>query len=737
MKTIQSVLFAVILTSFPSVIYAQQQDSIPAKDSLVNKEHKLQEIVVKAQKPLVKTQIDRISYDTQADEESKTKTIMEMLKKVPMVTVDGNDNIKVKGSSNFKVYKNGHYDPSMTGHPKDVLKAIPASMVKRIEVITDPGAKYDAEGVGTILNIVMVENTVINGVAGSVSAGYDFENQAPTANSYITTQMGKLILSANYGYYRQSKLASKSNSESETIYQNTGNRLMDTNESNTSANVHFGSLEGSYDIDTLNLLTLSVSGYTYNYKAESNGRSDMYDSDNNRLYGFNALNSGNGSYFNVGGRLDYQHKTHIKDEVFTLSYMLSATNNHTDASMNYADMLNMPVTYRGYDNMNKEKFYEHTFQADWVRPFGKIHKLEAGLKYIYRLNKSHTTMDYQNADTADVDTRFDHTTQVGAAYAQYNMNLNKWSFRAGLRYEFSRLSAEYPDGNEQNFYKWLHDLIPSMSVKYQINDANSIKLNFSSSINRPGISYLNPAVVSTPLTVSYGNAGLSSSHHNNLSLTYTLMTPKLMLNIQPSYAFANNCISSVQFAQGDKTYSTYDNIMKMNTFSTSVYAQWQLTGSTTLMLNGSVGYDHQRNDNLNMELHCWGGHYYTQLTQKLPLEINFYGGAGSSFGRNLSSIYGYGSNYCFYYVSLQRSFLKDKKLTVSMSFNNPFDHQYRKYTSRTVQGDVIGTNTSWSRQRGIELNVSFRFGKLNASVKKTATTIDNSDVVGGISKKGK
>ena len=121
MKTIQSLLFAVILTSFPSVIYAQQQDSIPAKDSLVNKEHKLQEIVVKAQKPLVKTQIDRISYDTQADEESKTKTIMEMLKKVPMVTVDGNDNIKVKGSSNFKVYKNGHYDPSMTGHPKDVL----------------------------------------------------------------------------------------------------------------------------------------------------------------------------------------------------------------------------------------------------------------------------------------------------------------------------------------------------------------------------------------------------------------------------------------------------------------------------------------------------------------------------------------------------------------------------------------------------------------------------------------
>ena len=119
----------------------------------------LGEVEVVAQRPLVKTEIDRISYDIQADEDSKTNTIFEMLKKVPRVTVDGEDNIKVDGSSDFKIFKNGRPNSSWSSNPKEVLKSIPASMIKRIEVITEPGAKYDAEGVSGILNIVTMDNT--------------------------------------------------------------------------------------------------------------------------------------------------------------------------------------------------------------------------------------------------------------------------------------------------------------------------------------------------------------------------------------------------------------------------------------------------------------------------------------------------------------------------------------------------------------------------------------------------
>ena len=133
-------------------------------------------MVIKAQKQLVKQEIDRIGYDVQADEESKTQTVMDMLRKVPMVTVDGQDNILVKGNSSYKIYKNGHYDPSLSKNAKETFKSMPASMVKRIEVITDPGAREDAEGVDAILNIVMVDGSKMQGMTGVISATYNSLN---------------------------------------------------------------------------------------------------------------------------------------------------------------------------------------------------------------------------------------------------------------------------------------------------------------------------------------------------------------------------------------------------------------------------------------------------------------------------------------------------------------------------------------------------------------------------------
>lgn len=124
----------------------------------------LDEIVVVAQKPLISKDIDRIGYDVQADESSKTNTVIEMLRKVPMVAVDGENQITVNGSSNFKIFKNGRPSNSYTNNAKDILAGIPASMVKRIEVITEPGAKYDAEGIGAIINIVMIDIPAVKGV---------------------------------------------------------------------------------------------------------------------------------------------------------------------------------------------------------------------------------------------------------------------------------------------------------------------------------------------------------------------------------------------------------------------------------------------------------------------------------------------------------------------------------------------------------------------------------------------
>ena len=143
----------------------QEQDSVSINDTIA-----LKDVEVVTMRQLVKTLDDRVSYNVQADPEARTSAVLDVLRRVPLVSVDGQDNVRVNGSSSFKIYKNGHPDPALSSNPKEVLRAMPASMIKRIEVITEPGARYDAEGATAILNIVTVEGTRIEGVNGTVSA---------------------------------------------------------------------------------------------------------------------------------------------------------------------------------------------------------------------------------------------------------------------------------------------------------------------------------------------------------------------------------------------------------------------------------------------------------------------------------------------------------------------------------------------------------------------------------------
>ena len=225
MKHIKLVCLSLLLVAKAGIATGQTQaDSTNVKNDSITWSKELEGIVVKAQKQLIKQEIDRIGYDVQADEESKTQTVMDMLRKVPMVTVDGQDNIMVKGNSSYKIYKNGHYDPSLSKNAKETFKSMPASMVKRIEVITDPGAREDAEGVDAILNIVMVDGSKMQGMTGVVSASYTSKNQRNLYTS-LTGQMGKLLASVDYGYGGMSSRSTVSITDTDRKYLDTGNRM--------------------------------------------------------------------------------------------------------------------------------------------------------------------------------------------------------------------------------------------------------------------------------------------------------------------------------------------------------------------------------------------------------------------------------------------------------------------------------------------------------------------------------
>ena len=712
-------------------LQTQSDSSRVPRDSIAwSKE--LEGVEIKAQRQLIKQEVDRLGYDVQADDESKTQTVLDMLRKVPMVTVDGQDNILVKGNSNFKIYKNGHYDPNLSKNAKEVLKAMPASMVKRIEVITDPGAREDAEGVDAILNIVMMDGSKLDGLTGVVSATYTSLNH-PNLYTSLTGQLGKLLLSVDYGYGGMSSKETENSQDTERTFLETGNRLLAHSDGSNPGDIHYANLNASYDLDSLNLLSASFGGYFYKLNVQGDGWTKMSNAAAQPLYSFsNHYWMPGYSHSSWNGRLDYEHRTRRKGERLTLSYMLALTRQHTDQENTYDDLVSVPFAYTNSLQTERERFTEHTLQADWLRPLGKGHQIEIGAKYIDRNNNSHNTQDFRGS-MPTTDDRFEHTTRVLAGYADYIYNAEKWSARAGLRYEYSYMRGSYPDGTSAAFSHRLNDWVPQASLKYQLTPSQSLKLNYTTSINRPGISYLNPAVSTSPNVVQHGNPLLVSSHSQSLSLIYMYIGQRLTLQLAPSYRFSNGGIAAIQTAQGDVRYLTYDNVQRYRRASFEQYVQWKPYDGTTLVINNNLRYEHYANPNLDYRNHGWSDNYYANLSQQLPWKLRLYVMVYGKIGHSPTSIYYMQHTYYGYYASLQRSFLKGDRLTVRIGANNPFNKHITS-SAETVNGDYRDFQTSWNRGRSFSISLTWRFGSLKASVKKTEHSIENDDVVGGITK---
>jgi len=718
-KTLLSIVVCFTMTT----LYAQKTE--PA-DTL--KGQTLDEVVVAQRRKLIKNDIDKLTYDVQHDKTAQTKTTLEILKKIPLVTVDGQENIRVQGSTSFKVYKNGHPDPSLSGQNlKDILKAIPASTIKRIEVITDPGAKYDAEGTTAILNIVMMSSSKLQGVSGNVNSKIDSYGSV-RLGTYLTTKVGKLTTTVNYNYANQNKKQTENYREEAYNYVKTGEQKREYGTNSTAATIHFGNISASYEIDSLNLMTASANFFGYKADANTQNTNERWDKNSLLIYKFdNNMTTPGYSDLNLGGRFDYQHKTHLDGEVLTLSYMLAATRPQTTFRQTYSNMVNFPVSYTSYDQNTRERFTEHTFQIDYVRPFGKHHKIESGTKYILRNNNSTSLMDYQGT-TPDMESKFKHKAQVAAAYLSYILTAGKWAARAGLRYEFTRMKASYPDGSNADYHANLNDWVPSASLQYKISDGQTLKFSYNTSINRPGIGYLNPAIISTPTAVSFGNANLGSSRNQKLQLEYMLVTSKLTLQLSPYYSFTNNGIGRILYEQNRKDVSTFQNILKSKIFGISSYTAWTPFTGTSFTLNASMRYARITLPTPYIKNSGCGGGIYFDWEQKIPWKLTLTTSLGGEYGNRVYNPYAIEGHWFYYNFTLTRRFLKDK-LTVSLSAESPFVKE-RSTTYRIVQGDYTGYERAVMKPQCFKIGLSWKFGKLRASVKKAARSIENDDLVG-------
>ena len=692
----------------------------------------LADLTVTATRPLVSKEIDRVGYDVQADADSRTMTVREIMQKVPMLSVEADGTIKVNGSTNFKVYKNGRPNNGYTNNAKDIFASIPASMIKKIEVITEPGAKYDAEGVGAIINIVTAENTTVKGVMGNARLQSSIVNPVPGAQLYLSSQIDKVAFSV-YGGYNHLGRKTMRGAESSEMNLSNGNTSMSRSETSSKGNISFFGADLSYDLDSLNLFTAEFNGYFYDIWSRGTGSQALLGPDRLPIWSYSsAIDNPKSSYLDIDANFNYQHSMRRPGENLTLSYMVSTTRQDNDSRTMYSDFVNSPVDYTGQLSEYNLNFIEHTFQADYVRPFGKIHTLDVGAKYIYRRNHSLNDIEYVGASRTHDD--FMHTTNVGALYAQYSARVRAFAFRAGLRYEYSRLNASYED-DRPDYHSTLNDLVPSAAVSWQVDQSNSLSLNYAARINRPGISYLNPTVNETPSTVSSGNPDLSSARHNSMKLTYMLIKQKYNINFSANYDFSNNGIAAYNWlnSEDSRMYTSYRNIGRYRQVSFNAFVQWSITDKTRLMFNG--GADYTRYSQSGMSLGRWSGRGFAQLTQTLPWKIQLEL-MGYYFGGNVNDVYSYFdsgrfSNSFMWGASLSRNFLKDDRLGVRISLREPVGRSTRRFSVRTVNGDYTGTAESrMFNLRTAELVITYRFGSLNTSVKKTARRIENDDLSG-------
>ncbi len=729
---VKIVMALVALTGSVASALAQDaagQDSVAVEwgDTL-----QLQDVEVVTMRQLVKTLDDRVSYNVQADPEARTSTVLDMLRKVPLVSVDAEDNVRVNGGS-FKIYKNGHPDPALSSNPREVLRAMPASMIKRIEVITEPGARYDAEGATAILNIVTVEGVRIEGVNGTMSASINTFG-SPNANAYVAARAGKLTLGATGFYQKQTRRMFKHYTESWTTFNDTGSTRYNFTNPDQPAWVYSLNLNASLELDSLNLITASFGGYRYGLKIYGDSHIEYHDATGQLLTSYdNPFEVPQYGGMSWNGRADWEHRTRRKDEVLTASYMFSTTGQLEEQYDSLLNLVNQPFPYTGYSKWGKERFVEHTWQIDYQVPLWEHHLLEVGGKYILRLNKSHNRMNYDGAPELDTDTRFKHDMHVGAAYASWRYQVGKFTLRGGVRYEYSHFRASYPNGDGEAFGRDLHDVVPSASVHWQLSPSNSLRLSWATSLNRPGIHYLNPAVKRYTTSVEYGNPRLSSARNNMVSINFQHTGNRLTFNVKPSLTITNNLIGTSRTAHDGIVYITTTNDCRYLMAGVGGFLQWMMTAKTTLVVNGEVAYKRYRNPSQDLTNSGWGGNLYAQLSQQLPWKLRataacmWYG-----IGHDVRHVYGYSTMPDpTIMLGLSRSFLKDNRLTVQLSANSIL-HKYQVSKGYITQGDFINTEVSRFNERNVRLSVSYAFGSSNTRVKQIGKTVENDDLVGGL-----
>lgn len=704
-------------------------------DSLGDLRGNLDEFVLTVKKDLVKSDGAKLTYDMVQDDSSKGQSVLEALRKVPMVTVDGNDNIKIKGSSNFKIYVNGKEDPMLSANASTILKSMPAESVSKIEVITEPGAKYDAEGVGGILNLVTERTRKKDGYTGTLGASYAANNMG--ANAYFRFKHNKITADAGLTYATD-RLQQRPNTQKEQNYDMNSDtyHLQKTRLQQKysfdyiNANLNFSWEASDRDLITWggNLTWLDVD------IRKCNNSLQMFSKSGELAYAYNQLMSGSMKNTGASGNASYKHSFNSNGHSIVATYLFNYADNSMLLKQHNVDLINYEIPEFG-KSLNETFNREHTVTLDYTLPLhDNKHIIEVGGKGVFRNNSSIIGNTYAKSEIAldkqrDFGEETSQTQNIYAAYASYTGTYGKLNLKAGLRWEHTYAGLDFKNYEIRNFRRNLDDIVPNAAISWIFNPMSNLRLAYQMRINRPSVNNMNPEPFKiTETYVIEGNPDLESEHYNSISLSYSNYGRTLGGNISFSYSQSDNTIEDYSVISNGTTFHRVANIGHLRDISINGYLNWNINNKMSLSGNAGVFKRWinapEQATGEQMSNQGWGGNVGLNYNYTGPWDVKYsaYGGWQS---RNIT-LQGWWSGWYYYGLSLRKDFLKDRNLSVTVNAGNFFTkYQYRHSYTATSGHQIynIGCMETWN----VGISISWTFGHLKENVKKTGANMQNDD----------
>lgn len=672
----------------------------------------LNEVTVEGKKPLIENKIDKVVYNAEQDVTIAGGNASDVMRKVPMLSVDIDGNPSLRGSSAVRVLINGKPSGTMANNVADALKMIPAEEIKSVEVITSPSAKYDAEGAGGIINIITKKKSA-QGISGTAAVALGTRQN--NGNFSLNAKKGRLGFTSNVGGQY-------------AIPQNTRIFLENNDFINNFSSIQDGyskakryGFNGSagldYDINGYNNISTNIRFSNFNNGAD--GSIDVLLKNATNTIASTRITDNTGGMNNVDWSADYRKTSKKEGEEFSLSAQASFGRNTNDFNTRFISAT--PTVTTGN---NTGKNNEYTVQTDYVYPITKKVNLETGLKGVFRTIAS----KYQNTNQD-----FDYSQDVGAAYGVINFNLTKKiALKGGLRAEYTKINGL--SGNALNFENDYFNLFPSLILSQTLKNNTTLKLSYNKRMTRPSLAFLNPFLNDAdPLNQSAGNPALNPELSDNIELGYSTFIKGSIINASVFYRQTNDIIESFYSTQtslvnGTPTktgFTTFKNIGNSESYGFNIFGSYNPLPKWTLMANFGLNTYEVVNQQTNISTGT-----FANFNVFARSAISFKGGWNTEIFGVLTSkrrtFQGVTEPLKFYGAAVKKDVMK-KKATIGLNVFNVFSRDLHIETTNSSVAFLQRTNIYYPI-RSFGVNFSYNFGKINYSAKPKVKKVNNDDL---------